>query len=262
MAVYAGPPEQREPSKQRGFHLPGRQPFARDTKRRTHNEALYAYGEWSLFVLMWTLQDFNAGRVGRCSRCQAGGSAPHHNSEAIFDTFKQAVENRCPSCFGTTFEGGWKAKIVRPAIVDYSEERWDRDRRGLVSNSTGQVQSTEDFHLTDADYLFRGDGTRWRTQGGSTTTRLRDGFGTPSRIDSNLGYNYAQIVKLDKSSVAFDIAPVAASELTELLERVGEHFPPDFDAVDQIRGPILLEIDDHVPQSPLPGDRLPGRPQP
>mgnify|MGYP000923039949 CR=1 FL=1 len=261
MATPVSPPGQpaRGPS-QRGFHLPARQPYAREHERRAHEEVLTAYGEMTLFVLMWTLADFEAGRVERCSRCQVIASDDSNtNAEMIFETFKQPAEDRCPNCLGTTFEGGWKAKIVRPAIWDYSEERWDKNQRGYVTNLDARIQTGADFVLADRDYAFRADGTRWRAKGG-TTDRIHDGFGTPSRVDSNLGYAYGTVVREDETSIAFDIEPKTRTELTNLLDVVGEHWPRDYSTVDQIRGPVLPEMTEWSPQEYRPVDEIPGPP--
>lgn len=255
------PPDASSPKRisERGFHLPARQPYAREHERRAHDEVLTSYGEMTLFVLMWTLADFEAGRVSRCPRCQATASDDGTNAELIFSTFKQAAEDRCPVCFGTTFEGGWKAKIVRPAIWVYAEERWDKNRRGYVTNLDASIQTGSDFALADRDYAFRADGTRWRAKGG-TTDRIHDGFGTPSRVDSNLGYAYGTVVKEDESAIAFEIEPKTRTALASMLEVVGQHWPRDYSTVDQIRGPILPEMTEWSPLDYRPVDDIPGPP--
>lgn len=260
MAVPVPPPGQpaQGPS-QRGFHLPQRQPWAREHERKSHEEALNAFGEYTLFVLMWDISDFEAGRVDRCPRCQTIGAANPTNAEAIFDTFKAPVEDRCPVCFGTTFEGGWKAKLVRPAIWDYTEEKWDKTARGYVTNNVGSIQSTSDFFMTDGDYAFRADGTRWQVTG-AQNSRIVDGFGHPSRADNNLGINYSNAVREDPSTVAYTISPKTRTELTALLDRVGQHQPLDYRSLDQIRGPILPEVGGYTPVDYRPIDYVPGSP--
>jgi hypothetical protein len=260
MPTPAPQPEPARTGARRGFHLPGRQPFAIKTQARSHDEVLHSFGEYALFVLMWTLLDHEAGRVARCSRCATTtGTGTSEHDALIFETFKQSPENICPNCYGTTFEGGWKAKIVRPAIWDYQEERWDKGKRGYAVNLEGSLQTTNDFHLADGDYAFRADGTRWKIAGGSTD-RIHDGFGLPTRADSNLGYSYATVIREDEAAASYSIPPATATELRALLEQVGRHFPVDTSGVDQVRGPLLPEHNEHTPIDYRPLDRLPGPP--
>lgn len=247
------------PSGKRGFHLPQRQPWARQHERKSHEEALNAFGEYALFVLMWDIQDHEAGRVERCPRCSSIGGTTTTNAGVIFETFKAPVEDRCPVCFGTTFEGGWKAKLIRPSLWDYTEEKWDKTARGYVTNNVGSVQSTADFFMTDGDYAFRADGTRWQVTG-AQNSRIVDGFGHPSRADNNLGINYSNAVREDPSAVAYTIPPTTRTELTAMLDRVAKHQPLDYRSFDQIRGPILPEVGDFTPAAYGPIDYVPGTP--
>jgi hypothetical protein len=211
---------------QRGFHLPGRQPWARDNVRRSHEEALYAYGEYDLFVLMWSLEDFHANRVDRCSLCSVTTHLDPAVSERIFDAFKQPARAHCPNCYGTTFEGGWRAKIVRPCLWnDVSEEQQVNTNRGVVTKKTAQaIESTWDFYMRSGDYVMRADGTRWRVSN-AQQTRLVTGFGYTARVDTQLGVNMATVVREDESSVAYEIPPETRTELTALLDVSGRHFP-------------------------------------
>lgn len=254
---YNPPPPAGRTVSKRGFHLPDRQPYARKSERRSHEEAIFAFGEYALFVLMWNIEDFDAGRVERCSRCQSLAGATDEAAEMIFEAFQAPAEDQCPNCLGTTFEGGWKAKIVRPSIWDYREEIWSQTARGLVQNLQGSVQTTSDFFMRNGDVILRADGTRWRTSDG-TPTRIADGFGTPSRADSNLGYSYAQVNRDEDTTLL--IEPTTRSELTALLETVGKHWPTDTSDVDQIRGPLIPEMHDYSPADYRPIDGLPGSP--
>ncbi len=256
MPTPTPPPTPDSPGMKRGFHLPGRQPYARQIVRRQHEEALLAFGELSLFVLMWGMDDLAAGLVGRCSRCSTIAGETAEAAEMVFSAFQSTAEANCPVCFGTTLEGGWKAKLVRPAIWDYSEEVWSRTERGMVKNYDGSVQTTADFMLRDGDYIFRGDGTRWKSKGGSTN-RIHDGFGLPSRADSNLGYNYSSVT-MDQDGDAANIPPLTRTELTAMLDVVGKHFLPEIP--DEIRGPVLPEAPGFVPADYRPIDNLPGSP--
>lgn len=241
----------------RGFHLPARQPYARATERRTHEEALFGFGEYSLFVLMWNIEDFDAGRVERCSRCQSLAGSTAEAAELIFDTFKATTEDFCVGCLGTTFEGGWKAKIVRPGIWDYREEVWSKTAKGMVLNLTGSLQTPSDFFMREGDVVMRGDGTRWKVKSGYPS-RIHDGFGLPSRADSNLGYIYPEVTRDDKT--LNHIEPLTRTELTNLLDRVGDHWPTDTSGIDQIRGPLLPEMNEHSPVDYRPIDEILGSP--
>ena len=243
----------------RGFHLPPRQPYAVTTARRSHTEVLYTYGELAMFVLMWNKEDFDYGRVGRCLRCQARtGSGSAEKDALIFETFAQPPEGTCPDCYGTTFEGGWKAKVIRPSIWNYSEEIWKQGKGGYVTSNDGSVQTTSDFYMADSDYIFRADGTRWMVAGGATD-RINDGFGMNTRSESNLGYSYAKVVREDHSDPSYSIPPTTPTELREILER-GRHFAPNFSSIDEIRGPILIEQDNHPVRETRITDGLPGPP--
>lgn len=248
------------PPSRRGFHLPQRQPWARGHLQASHEDALNAFGEYSLFVLMWSHVDYEAGRVGRCPRCTTIYSDDEDVSQDIFNAFRQPVEDRCLSCFGTTFDGGWKAKLVRPSMWDYSEERWSKTARGYVVNNTGSVQSTADFFMRDGDYVFRADGTRWRASG-AQQTRLIDGFGHPSRADSNMGINFTQVTREDKTAIPYSIKPTTRTELTDLLDVVAQHAPEKYREKDQVRGPILPESNDFSPVDYRPIDHHPGSPR-
>lgn len=228
-------------------------------ERKSHEEAVNAFGEYSLFVLMWTVHDLDEGLVTRCSRCQSIGGKTSDASAMIFDSFKSPVEGQCSNCYGTTFEGGWKAKLIRPAMWDYAEEKWDKTARGYITNNSGSVQSTADFFMRDDDYIFRADGTRWKVSG-AQPGRIIDGFGHPSRADNNLGLNYTSVVRENESAPSFKIPPLTRTELTELLDVVGRHHAVDYRSFDEIRGPIRPESNDFEPQDYRPLDHHPGPP--
>ena len=56
-------------------HLPDPQAYAIDQERARHDSALYSFGEYAMFVLMWNIIDHEAGLVDRCPTCyEAYGS--------------------------------------------------------------------------------------------------------------------------------------------------------------------------------------------
>src|SRR5258708_66990 len=100
------------------YQLPDPRSYAVEQERMRHNQALYAYGEYAMFALMWTIRDLEHGRVQRCSRCFEDVGL----NDRIADTYKQANLRLCPVCFGTSFEGGYRALIIRPSLWDFSED--------------------------------------------------------------------------------------------------------------------------------------------
>lgn len=211
-------------------HLPDPQGFAVDQERQRHEQALYRFGEYAMFVLMWNLLDHERGLVARCPTCYEsyGKTAEAYGQSAVQD---------CPDCFGTTFEGGYKARIVRPALWDFNEEDYREAVRGLTVVATATIQSTSDFRLRTGDHVFRADGTRWLMRTVSTN-HLRTGFEMPNRDRTALGYNYGQVNRQDETSVAFLIPPDAAT-LTSALDIPGTRYPADFSAIEDVRGPLL-----------------------
>src|ERR1043165_6197117 len=103
--------------------------WAIEQERYRHDLPLYTLGEYTIFYLMWTLLDFEAGHVTRCARCYST-SGTVANREA--NVYNQPSINRCPDCFGTTFEGGYRARIVRPALWSDNDESEKQDRRGTI----------------------------------------------------------------------------------------------------------------------------------
>lgn len=179
--------------------LPDDQDYAVEQERYRHDQALAFYGENALFVLMWRLEDHEKGLVDRCPTCYVALGK-------IAEVYGQAAREKCSDCFGTTFEGGWKAKIVRLSLWDANEKDYREKARGETEVSTASIQAPSDFRLRTGDYIFRGDGTRWRMQTVSTN-HLRTGFEMPSAARTAAGWNYGQCILEDESSVAYMIEP-------------------------------------------------------
>jgi len=216
---------------QKGQHWqPDPQAYAIDQERYRHDGALDRYGEYSLFVLLWRVADFKAGLVVRCPTCYtAYGKAA--------EVYQQAPKRECADCFGTTFQGGVKAKVVRTSIWDVNEEEDREAARGEVTVQTATVQSTSDFRLRKGDYVLRADGTRWqaRSLGGNA---LRTGFWHPERR-TEVGFNYASVTREDASSVAYTIAPTDPVTIAT-LDVSGARYPVDFTSLEVINGPLVL----------------------
>lgn len=218
--------------------LPDPQEYAIEQERSRHEQAMAHFGEYAMFILLWRLEDFEKGLVERCPTCWgADGSV----SELIADAYGQPTQERCPDCFGTTFEGGFKARIVRLALWDFNEKDQRPHSRGEVEVQTASLQTTADFRLRTHDYILRGDGSRWRMQTISSN-HLRTGFMLPKVDRTPLGYNFGQVVLEDKTSVAYDIPPSEA-ELAE-IDLINSRYPTDWSGIEVIRGDLMhTEVD-------------------
>lgn len=203
-----------------------------DQERWRHDEALYGYGEYAIFVLLWRPEDFDAGLVAHCPVCYVSYGS-------ISDAYGQTADPKCRACFGSTFDGGYKAKIVRPSIWDFGADTNKPGAKGEVILNTAQIQSTTDFRMRVGDFAFKGDGTRWRIENISVT-RLRSGFETPVDSRSLIAYSGGQVVREDKTSVAYDIAPLE-TELKGLLDTNSpRRYPTDFSSVEVLRSGATL----------------------
>ena len=203
--------------------------WAVEQMQARHDGALWRFGEYAMFILLWRIDDLNAGRVRRCPECVT----PHDD---IAEVYEQTFKTRCPSCFGTTFEGGYKAKIVRPSLWDYSETTNKVDSQGEVKKANTSVQTTSDFAMRTGDYILRADGTRWRVQSLSTN-HLRTGFGFPDRADTIVGFNYGNVVMQDEKSNAYAIE--VPDELCHILNVTAPRVMQDFTRFEDVRGPLL-----------------------
>lgn len=211
------------------YYLRDPQPWAVEQERLRHTEALYHVGEMAMFVLMWHVLDFEAGLVGRCLRCYVAQGK-------IADAYKQPSQNKCPDCFGTTFEGGFKAQIIRPAIFTDVDEDERMDRRGVIHPNDVQIETTPDFRVRQGDYCFRQDGTRWFLRGPQRVT-LRAGFGYPAQGSTAIGYNHARASIEDPDSVAYIIPPTFAVLGPALANYA--RVPQNYSALEVVRAPLI-----------------------
>ena len=213
----------------RRFHRPDPQQYALDQARDRHTEVLYRRGEYAMFVLMWDVFDFEAGRVVRCRDC-----VDSFGDDVTAAFGGQSAESQCESCLGTGFEGGWKAKIIRPSLWDATAEPdEDQARRGTVERQFQAVQTTFDFRLNRGDYVLRADGSRWYARA-PRGARLSTGFETAK----SLGFNYATVERLPTTHVAFKITPEPAALIAVLAQ--GGHGMVDFSAYERIREGVVL----------------------
>jgi hypothetical protein len=213
------------------YYLPDPQHYAIEQERQRHNQAVYSFGEYSIFCLLWTILDFTNGLVRRCARC-------YLSYGDVADVYEQPSQRRCIDCLGTTFEGGIKAYIVRPAIwTTDSDEIREAPRGDLVIN-TATVQSTSDFRLSTNDYILREDGSRWQVKT-PVTNWVVTGFEVATDARTMVGYNNVGVLREDESSVAYLIPPVTQAGLTSLLLIDRSRTPTDFSAIEYVHGPLV-----------------------
>lgn len=213
------------------------QPWASDLVESSHAEALYAFGEYVIFTLMWRPKDFEMGLVGRCQTCFVGAASRQAAA------FQQPTKRECPDCYGTTYEGGFRAQIIRPAILADRNQEVSEENRGVVVTDTIQMETTSDFRLHKGDYVFRGDNTRFQTEEKNEAV-VRTGFGAPLTSDSSAGTTTAH--REETTSVAFLIPPVNPQVLLALIGVRGGPVVPDLDAYSTIRPNGYL-----LPEEPL-----------
>lgn len=208
--------------------VPDPQDYAIKQERWRHESTLWAYGEVCVFAQMWSSDDFAAGLVEHCSRCYL---AYGKTAEA----YGQPAQEKCPDCLGTSFEGGYKNILVRPALWDLTEPDDRSGPRGDVDVEVASVQSTGDFRMHSGDYVLRADNSRWviRQVGGN---HLHTGMMMIEGSRTALGYNYAQVTLDDPSGVS-SLIPVSAEILASLDVR-NLRTPDDYSSLEDIRGPL------------------------
>lgn len=214
------------------YHLRQHQQWAVDQERLRHNQAIYSVGEWTMFTLMWHLEDFLAELVARCSTCYVAKGR-------IAEAYGQASNAKCDSCYGTTFEGGIKAQIVRPAIFTDTDEDERLDKRGVVHPDDVSIETTTDFRVRTGDYAFRADGTRWQLRVPERVT-LRTGFNMPTQLGDAIGYNNARANQEEPGTVVFEIPP-SPTEVAAILSVVSFH-PVDFSEFETINAPLIPPV--------------------
>jgi hypothetical protein len=211
------------------YYVREQQGWAIEQERMRHIQALYQVGENAAFFLMWHLLDFEAGLVGRCTRCYAAGRA-----QRVAEVYNQPTQQKCPDCYGTTFQGGIRARIVRPALFTDADETEHPESRGTQHPVSLTVESSVDFRLREGDYVIRADGTRWRTAT-PVRTNLRSGFGHPVQGADAISYNASSARLEDRTSVAYQL-PVGS--LAAVLGR--QHQQPDAFGDYEILNGLLL----------------------
>lgn len=217
-----------------------------------HEEALYAYGEYCLFTLMWHIEDYDAGLVGHCQTCY------NTTSSRQAEAFNQPTQRRCPDCFGTTFEGGFRAQIIRPALLTDRDQEIDETQQGVVATDTITLETTSDFTFHLGDYIFRFDNTRFQAEEKNEAI-VRTGFSPPWAPNSFAGATTAHLEMA--TAVAYLIPPTDPNVLAALLGTRGGQTVPDLDAYTTLRpnGYLVAPGDSPAPMTgPSYGDILTG----
>lgn len=215
------------------YYIRETQPWAIEQERRRHNQALWYVGENTFFVLMFHLEDFEAGLVNRCPTC-------YESQGMLAEVYQQSNEYKCQHCFGTTFEGGFKAIIVRPAIFSDADESETKHSRGVVQPNDLTIDSTPDFRVRTGDYCFRATGERYFLRVPERIT-LRTGFGLPTQAQTAIAYNHANAAVEDTDSVAYSIPPsnVETEQILLMMSRI----PRDWGTYEVIRAPLIPGAD-------------------
>lgn len=235
MPIPIPPPDavERSPA-HRTYYLRERQDWQVAQERQRHLQALYTVGEWTAFWLMWHEADFAAGLVGRCTRCYPSADTRTQRVTAVYN---QPTQNRCPTCFGTTFEGGFRARIIRPAIFSDADETDRPGKKGSMHPASTTVESTPDFRSREGDFVLRADGSRWRL-GAQNRVQLRTGFEHPGQIQSSITYNNTSAKLEDRTGVAYLLPPADPAQLLLALS-APLRLPGDFTAYEDVRGVLI-----------------------
>lgn len=228
------PQPQPSPSAQpSGQWITERETWAQQQVRDSHVQALNEMGEYAVFTLLWWAKDHDAGLVALCPTCTLSDAVLGRMSAA----YEQPTREKCPDCYGTHFQGGIRAQIVRPSLWTDSNTDTQRTPRGEVSSDAMVIETTEDFTFRHGDYIFRADGSRYQGEE-INSTWIRSGFDVPDRLKSVAG-QIDQARLEDPSSVAYMIPP-SADRLSEILRvSTATHFPPDFGDVEIRNGPLI-----------------------
>lgn len=223
------------PTRVNPYYVRERQDWAIQNEIKHHNQALYTIGEYAVFLLMWHEQDFTAGRVGRCLTC-------FESEGVIAKAYGQGNKALCPDCFGTTFEGGIRARIYRPALFTEVDEDEQKTARGVTRPAGVNVESTNDFRILHGDFVFRANGHRYQLRAPARTT-LRTGFGHPFQTSTSLGYNISRGALEDPNTSVAALIPPTAVQLKAILEQA-RYVPFDFSGYETINAPLIPTEDD------------------
>jgi hypothetical protein len=234
MPIPIPQPQPVQPVTTQPYWLREPQNWAVEQERMRHAQAIFALGEWAMFFLMWQVLDYEAGLVGRCTVCYPSGNAL---AKASADVYNQPTRNKCPSCFGTTFEGGYRARIIRPVIFGDTDEDERVNKRGTTHPDDVAVETTWDFRVFAGDFVVRPDNSRWQLSAPTRVT-LRSGFEYPDQKRTSLTYNNIRAMYEEPTTVAYTLPPTDRAAIGPILN-TPVHYPTDFSAHEVIRAPLI-----------------------
>ena len=215
------------------YYVRETQGWAVEQEHMRHNQALWSIGEYACFLLLWHIQDFEAGLVQRCLTC-------YQPRGKIAEAYGQPSQNKCPNCLGTTFEGGYRALIFRPAIFTDTDESEQIAQRGVVHANDVSIDSTSDFRVRTGDYCFRQNNDRYYLRVPNRIT-VRTGFSHPAQAAAAIGYNHSRATLEDPGTISY-LAPPTEFELASILSMTSRK-PVDFSEYEIIRGPLIPDDD-------------------
>jgi hypothetical protein len=223
------------PARPESLYVRQTQDWAIVQERQRHDEALLFLGEYAFIALMWHLVDFEMGLIGRCQTCYNTGNSINDQITAVYN---QPTKYLCPDCYGTTFEGGIRALLVRPFMFADADESEKQDRRGSVHPQALSGETTWDFRSYEGDYVFRQDGTRYRVLTQPRRTTIRTGFAHPAQRQASLGYGRLSLGYEEPNTVAY-IIPPSGESISAMLDITGLQQPIDWSRVEVINGPLI-----------------------
>lgn len=210
------------------------QNWAVGQERYRHNGGLYWVGEWVVFFLLWTTIEFEHGLVERCHVCYRSGTEVENRVTAIYN---QPTKQKCPDCLGTTFEGGYRARIVRPAILTDTDEDEKLAKRGVTHPANLTVETTVDFRAHSGDYMVRADNSRWQLSVPRRTT-VRTGFEHPGQQGAGIAYGNMTASHEEPGQIVYQAPPVAGRDVAAVLTQPVAYVA-DFSGFEVVKAPLI-----------------------
>jgi hypothetical protein len=116
-----------------------REAITQINQQRFHDETLQWFGEECVVRLLWRAEDAAAGLVGYCQQCQDSPNPSTPTASGISNiqnrvstVYRQTGNSYCPTCYGTTFSGGFQPTCYHLYMLASDTE----DAR--INLSTGQ----------------------------------------------------------------------------------------------------------------------------